>query len=124
MRILIVDPDEDQRSLFAIWLSKAGHTVTAAPGMRGARSAAEAARFDVVVTEVWFGGRPDGFLLVDALCAATPGLHVVLTAGSLEPGLSVRQLLVLYKPFARQTLLDAVVVPDEPPGARAATPAR
>lgn len=110
LSILLVEPDEDLRTLFTIWLSKVGHRVTSAQGERGARSAASAERFDVLVTELWFAGKPDGLVLAHQLRASDSELHVIVISGSVEPGVDLSGMVHLQKPFARPAMLTAVSV--------------
>lgn len=110
-RILLVEDEEDVRSLAERVLSSAGYLVTsAAEGDAAAREAqAAAAPFDLLVTDVVMPGG-DGASLYKRLHALQPSLRVLYCSGYSETVLAERGAelgdeLLLSKPYSPTELL-------------------
>ena len=112
-RILVVDDNEDVGFFAETLLRELGHAVTRATSGAAALAAAEAQRFDAVLTDVVMPGM-SGLELAERLRARRPDLPIVLSTGfSDEIARSgTGGLPVLYKPYRLDTLaatLDAAL---------------
>ncbi len=111
-RILVVDDDPGILRLLTLRLQSAGYAVTSVESAEKALSAVEAARPNLVITDLRMGGM-DGMALFDALHRAHPTLPVIiLTAhGTIPDAVAATKRGVfgyLTKPFEAQELLDQV----------------
>ena len=113
--ILIIDDDEQIRTLIRRHLEADGHTVTdAATAVAGMQKYLEG-RFDLVITDILMPGK-DGIELITELLEKKPDVKIIAISGggSCEPQLylaSSKYLgasLTLAKPFRREELLQAV----------------
>jgi two-component system response regulator GlrR len=111
-RILVVDDDPGILRLLTLRLQSAGYAVTSVESAEKALSAIEAARPNLVITDLRMGGM-DGMALFDALHRAHPTLPVIiLTAhGTIPDAVAATKRGVfgyLTKPFEAQELLEQV----------------
>jgi CheY-like chemotaxis protein len=114
-RILLVDDDDQLRTVLALVLERAGHTVTAAPdGARGL-AAYRAAPADLVVTDLVMPEK-EGIETIMELRAEFPDVRVIaISGGGRHLGTDYLQLAsrlgakrVLSKPFTNQEILTAI----------------
>ena len=115
-RILVIDDDDDVRSVVGRILASAGHTVAEADSGRAAIAAADAAAtvepFDLVLTDVMMPGM-DGAAVLSAFARRVPRPKlVVMTAGSAKLGvdfLSIAPSLgadaAIAKPFRAKQII-------------------
>jgi len=111
-QILLVDDEKVARSLYADFLSGAGHVVVSASSTTEARAALAGQRFDLVVTDLIFP-QSDGMELLQWVKSQHPGIEVlVITAlDKVEP--AVRAIKsgasdYLVKPVTPEVLAQAV----------------
>lgn len=119
LRILVAEDDEAMRDLLALWLSEAGHDVTACMDGLGLRArlqmsvlSGELAEFDLVVSDVQM---PLGTAL-DVLdeffgCDGLPPTILITAFGNRRTYAAAGQLgvvAVLEKPFDKDRLLAAI----------------
>jgi CheY-like chemotaxis protein len=71
LRVLLVEDDPDGRELFTLLLANQGAEVLSAGSADEALAALDAARFDVLVSDIGLPGR-DGFELIAAIRARGP----------------------------------------------------
>lgn len=111
LSILLVEDEEDLRTLFAATLKRAAHHVATASSIRAAITAMGTFSFDVVVTDLLM---PDGHgtEVVVAANAAAPHARIIVIsgdAGQLIPGTWLAagsdNVSVLAKPFTPARLL-------------------
>lgn len=115
MRILVVDDDEQYRSLMQRTLERAGHQVVTAEDGTAAVVAAQDATLELVITDLIMPGK-EGLETIMELRRLRPGLPLIAMSGGGRgnPGdyLKAARLLgatrTLEKPFGVQDLLDAV----------------
>jgi CheY-like chemotaxis protein len=114
-RILLVDDDDQLRTVLALVLERAGHTVTAVPdGSRGV-AAYRAAPADLVVTDLVMPEK-EGIETIMELKAEFPDVRVIaISGGGRRVGTDYLQLAarlgakrVLSKPFTNQEILAAI----------------
>jgi DNA-binding response OmpR family regulator len=113
--ILLVDDNEDARVTVAQILGLAGYRVTQAPNAKVATTLLRDESPDLVITDI-FMPEGDGFEMLNEL--RNHGLQIpviAMSGGGVQQGLDVLAIAgrlgakkVLYKPFARRQLLDAV----------------
>jgi DNA-binding NtrC family response regulator len=78
--VLVVDDEEDIRTLVQHWLTEAGHKVQTAVNARDGIQQAEKTVFDLVVTDVLMPDG-DGLELIAALKTALPSARVLAISG-------------------------------------------
>jgi two-component system chemotaxis response regulator CheY len=114
-RILLVDDNEDARVTVSRILGMAGYQVTEAPNARAATVLLKENPPDLVITDIFMPGG-DGFEMLSEL--RNHDIHVpviAMSGGGVAQGLDVLGIAerlgakkVLYKPFPRRQLLDAI----------------
>ena len=81
MHILVVDDERSMRDVLEIMLTRAGHQVTAADGVRRASEALGASPVDLVITDMKLGVSQSGMdVLRTARALAEPPEVIVITA--------------------------------------------
>jgi CheY-like chemotaxis protein len=113
--ILLVDDNEDARVTVARILDMAGYRVAQAPNARAASALLKEQVPDLVITDI-FMPDGDGFEMLNELRDREPKIPVIaISGGGVQQGLDVLAIAgrlgakkVLYKPFARRQLLDAI----------------
>jgi CheY-like chemotaxis protein len=114
-RIILVDDDDQLRTVLALVLERAGHTVTAVPdGARGL-AAYRAAPADLVVTDLVMPEK-EGIETIVELRAEFPDVRVIaISGGGRHLGTDYLQLAsrlgakrMLSKPFTNQEILTAI----------------
>jgi CheY-like chemotaxis protein len=114
-RILLVDDNEDARVTVARILDMAGYSVTQAPNAKVATAMLKEQRPDLVITDIYMP-EGDGFEMLNALRDQALSIPVIaMSGGGVQQGMDVLAIAgrlgakkVLYKPFARRQLLDAI----------------
>src|SRR5258706_5328175 len=114
-RILLIDDDDGVRSAFQNILRAAGHEVAAHGCGRAALAAAEAAAFDLVLTDVLMPDM-DGVEILRAFSKRAPRPRlVVMTGGSAMLGMDLLSIApalgadgTIAKPFPAKDLVAAV----------------
>jgi len=115
LRILVVEDDEVIRSLEAVILESAGHSVDTAENGEAAWRTLQASDYDLLVTDYIMPG-VSGLALVRQLRIANMALPVVMVSGTLET-LDTAKLArdpwsrihaFVRKPFSQPELLSAV----------------
>jgi DNA-binding NtrC family response regulator len=114
-RILLVDDNEDARVTVARILEMSGYGVVQAANARSASALLKEHRPDLVITDI-FMPEGDGFEMLSELKDRQPTIPVIaMSGGGDAQGLDVLTMAgrlgakrVLYKPFARRQLLDAI----------------
>lgn len=114
-RILLIDDDDDLRATIAVMLAKAGHDVAAYRSGHAALAAAEATRFDLVLTDVLMPDM-DGVEILRVFVKRRPRPRIlVMTGGSamlrmdflnIAPALGADG--VIAKPFRARDLVARV----------------
>jgi DNA-binding NtrC family response regulator len=111
--ILVIDDDEDVRSLIRAFLEPDGHTITeAGNGEEGLRQHSVSPA-EVIISDIFMPGK-DGMQVIRAL--AKSGVRMIAISGGMQFGnadfLNLARKLgavqVLYKPFDQQQLRAAV----------------
>jgi CheY-like chemotaxis protein len=113
--ILLVDDNDDARVTVARILEMAGHTVVQASNAKEASALLKEQSPDLVITDI-FMPEGDGFEMLNELRGREPKIPVIaMSGGGIQEGLDVLSIAgrlgatkVLYKPFARRQLLDAI----------------
>ena len=113
--ILLVDDNEDARVTVARILDMAGYSVIQAPNAKVAAVLLKEHTPDLVITDI-FMPEGDGFEVMSALKEREKRIPVIaISGGGVTQGLDVLGIAqrlgavkVLYKPFARRQLLDAI----------------
>jgi len=78
-RLLVVDDEHSMRVFLEVLLTRAGHTVEAAPDAASAIARDRAAEFDVVVTELMLGrGGGSGLDVLSAVKKNHPETEVIV----------------------------------------------
>ncbi|MBL4787650.1 MAG: response regulator [Kordiimonadaceae bacterium] len=123
-KILVVDDEENSRLSMRMALKAQGHAITEAANGREAEEMLEEAEFDLVITDIIMPEK-EGIEFIGDISEQFPGLRVIaITGGGPQREgvnkkaagtgilLSTASLLgadaMLDKPFAPETLLDAV----------------
>lgn len=128
--VLVVDDEPASQALMVMALQRAGHLVITASSGVGARQALQAARFDVVVTDI-FMPEMDGLELIRHICATSPAMPIIaISGGPASPAHNFLPIaaalgadVVLAKPVSPAALRYAVdrVAVDVSKGARCMT---
>ena len=113
--ILLVDDNDDARVTVARILEMAGYAVVQAPNAKVASALLKERVPDLVITDI-FMPEGDGFEMLNELREREPKIPVIaISGGGIQQGLDVLSIAerlgakrVLYKPFARRQLLDAI----------------
>jgi CheY-like chemotaxis protein len=113
--ILLVDDNDDARVTVARILEMSGHTVVQASNAKEASALLKEQSPDLVITDI-FMPEGDGFEMLNELRGREPKVPVIaMSGGGVRDGLDVLAIAgrlgatkVLYKPFARRQLLDAI----------------
>jgi CheY-like chemotaxis protein len=113
--ILLVDDNDDARVTVARILEMSGHTVVQAANAKEASALLKEQSPDLVITDI-FMPEGDGFEMLNELRGREPKVPVIaMSGGGIQDGLDVLAIAgrlgatkVLYKPFARRQLLDAI----------------
>jgi CheY-like chemotaxis protein len=113
--ILLVDDNEEARTTVARILDMAGYRVTQAPNAKAATELLKDHAHDLVITDI-FMPEGDGFEMLNELRNQELGIPVIaISGGGVQQGLDVLAIAgrlgarkVLYKPFQRRQLLDAI----------------
>jgi len=120
MRILVIDDQEAVRQDIADMLSDAGHEVILADGGHAGLMELRQTHFDVVISEVLMP-ETDGIEVVKAARDKCDDLWIVSTSAggrylSASAALSIARAFgvdrVLYKPFRKEDLLEAITKRD------------
>ena len=115
VKILLVDDNDDARVTVARILEMSGHSVVQAPNARAASALLKEQAPDLVITDI-FMPEGDGFEMLNELRDREPKIPVIaMSGGGVQQGLDVLSIAgrlgaktVLYKPFARRQLLEAI----------------
>jgi CheY-like chemotaxis protein len=105
-RILMVDDDDDVRSIAATFLRDAGYVVAEASGAAQALEIVRSAPVDLVVTDLAMPGM-DGVQLAALIRAELPRVKVMFVTGY-AADYELGGELMLQKPYGARTLLQAV----------------
>jgi CheY-like chemotaxis protein len=113
--ILLVDDNDDARATVARILEMSGHSVVQAPNAKAASALLKEQTPDLVITDI-FMPEGDGFEMLNELRAREPKIPVIaMSGGGAQHGMDVLAIAgrlgakkVLYKPFARRQLLEAI----------------
>lgn len=113
--ILLVDDNEDARITVARILEMSGYGVVQAANAKSASALLKDHTPDLVITDI-FMPEGDGFEMLNELRDHEPKIPVIaISGGGIQNGLDVLAIAgrlgakkVLYKPFARRQLLDAI----------------
>jgi CheY-like chemotaxis protein len=113
--ILLVDDNDDARVTVARILEMSGYTVVQAENAKAASALLKQQNPDLVITDI-FMPEGDGFEMLNELRVREPSIPVIaMSGGGTQEGLDVLALAgrlgakkVLYKPFARKQLLEAI----------------
>ncbi|MBL8835149.1 MAG: response regulator [Alphaproteobacteria bacterium] len=115
-RVLVIDDDEDVREMLALMVGSAGHEVVAPRVGPGLRPVVAAGQYDVVVTDVLMP-ELDGIEVIKLVRAARPACPIIAISGGsprmpASVGLKLTEAfganVVLYKPFERDELIEAI----------------
>jgi CheY-like chemotaxis protein len=115
VNILLVDDNDDARVTVARILEMSGHTVVQAPNARAASALLKEQVPDLVITDIYMP-EGDGFEMLNELRGREPKIPVIaMSGGGAQDGMDVLAIAgrlgatkVLYKPFARRQLLEAI----------------
>lgn len=110
LRVLVVDDQEQIRTLAAMILSRAGYDPCGAGSGSDALALIERGeRFDLLLSDVVMPGSLDGVALVRYAQSADPDMAVALMSGFAPDADAIHaaDVVFLRKPFNRQALLDA-----------------
>jgi CheY-like chemotaxis protein len=115
VNILLVDDNDDARMTVARILEMSGHTVVQAPNAKAASALLKEQAPDLVITDIYMP-EGDGFEMLNELRNHEPVIPVIaMSGGGAQDGMDVLGMAgrlgakqVLYKPFARRQLLDAI----------------
>jgi two-component system NtrC family sensor kinase len=109
-RILMVDDQQEIRTLANTMLTRAGYEVVTADGGAAALEAlARGPRFHLLLSDIVMPGGIDGTVLARRAQALDPALHVLLISGFAPDASEVAgEWKILPKPFGRDVLLAAV----------------
>jgi CheY-like chemotaxis protein len=115
VNILLVDDNDDARVTVARILEMSGHTVTQAPNAKAASALLKEQAPDLVITDIYMP-EGDGFEMLNELRGREPKIPVIaMSGGGAQDGMDVLAIAgrlgakkVLYKPFARRQLLEAI----------------
>ena len=113
--ILLVDDNDDARTTVSRILEMAGHRVIQAPNAKIATALLKEHKPDLVITDI-FMPEGDGFEMLNELRNRELKIPVIaISGGGVQQGLDVLAIAgrlgakrVLYKPFARRQLLEAI----------------
>ncbi|WP_395017186.1 response regulator [Dongia sp.] len=113
--ILLVDDNEEARVTVARILEMSGYGVVQAANAKSASALLKDHTPDLVITDI-FMPEGDGFEMLSELRDRDPKIPVIaMSGGGAHNGLDVLAIAgrlgakkVLYKPFARRQLLDAI----------------
>jgi CheY-like chemotaxis protein len=113
--ILLVDDNDDARVTVARILEMAGYGVVQAPNAKVASALLKEQVPDLVITDI-FMPEGDGFEMLNEVRQRVPKIPVIaISGGGSQQGLDVLAIAerlgarkVLYKPFARRQLLEAI----------------
>ena len=111
-RVLVADDSPEMLGLLSAWLEDEGCLVIAVGSGREALDAAVAYRPDVAFVDLVLPP-PDGYHVCDVLTRRV-GISVVLMTGMVsadrERVMEVGAVLLLQKPFTRDTVIDALTI--------------
>jgi CheY-like chemotaxis protein len=115
VNILLVDDNDDARITVARILEMSGHNVVQAANAKAASALLKEKMPDLVITDI-FMPEGDGFEMLNELRGHEPKIPVIaMSGGGMQEGLDVLSIAgrlgakkVLYKPFARRQLLEAI----------------
>jgi CheY-like chemotaxis protein len=115
VNILLVDDNDDARVTVARILEMSGHTVVQAPNAKAASALLKEQVPDLVITDIYMP-EGDGFEMLNELRGREPKIPVIaMSGGGAQDGMDVLAIAgrlgatkVLYKPFARRQLLEAI----------------
>jgi PAS domain S-box-containing protein len=116
LRILAVDDRAEITLLLSETLTLEGHTVVLAESGEEAEARLEAARFDLVISDIGLGTGMNGWELVDRVRARWPGVRLIVATGwgaQVDPAEARARGVeaVLSKPFRPSDLRRAVAGP-------------
>jgi CheY-like chemotaxis protein len=107
--ILLAEDDPEVRDILADALSYAGHRVTEAPDGEIALQMLTRDEFDLLLTDVRMPGKLNGFALAREARKLRPTIKTVCATGFTNEQMGEGDCdIFLRKPFALQTLIDAV----------------
>jgi DNA-binding response OmpR family regulator len=108
-RVLIIDDDDDVRSLIEATLSKAGIDVASAADGAVAIDMLECEGFDLMITDLWLRSEIDGIETVRRARARHPELRSLFISGCADPAVDDPELDdFVSKPFNLVELLGCV----------------
>lgn len=108
-RILVVEDEETLRVLLREVLGGAGYLVAEAPSVEEAMRHLQQQRFDLVVSDVGFGGGLTGIDLLRWVNGYFPQLPVILNSGyPLDRGQAGPDVPFLAKPWRTSAMITAV----------------
>lgn len=115
-KVLVIDDDENVRNTLALIVRSAGHEVAAPETGHGLRPIIAAGQYDIVITDVLMP-ELDGIEVIKLVRAARPDCPIIAISGGSSQmpacvGLKLTEVfganVVLYKPFAKGELLEAI----------------
>ena len=121
-RVLVVEDVPAVALSIRVVLEGSGHSVaTAADGVQGLAALADGA-FDVVVTDIWMPGKGGAAVIEEGRRLAPRTRYLAITGGAPNGRITTQQLSredfgadrVLFKPFQRDELLEAVAALTQP----------
>jgi DNA-binding NtrC family response regulator len=127
--ILLVDDNDDARVTVARILDMAGYRVIQASNAREAAALLHDHTPDLVITDIYMPDG-DGFEMLNEMRKRALQIPVIaISGGGVQQGLDVLSIAgrlgakrVLYKPFGRRNLLDAITEALTAPGAAGTQP--
>lgn len=105
---LVVEDDEDQRTLISALLEESDMTVVECESAEAAISALEhiGGTLTLVVTDVRLSGPMNGFELATLAARRFPHVKVIVTSGAMEPdGALPRGVIFFHKPWQALDIL-------------------
>ncbi len=111
--VLIVDDSEGVCLALSMMLEKSGYKTHAAHNLAEGLRLPKEHHFDLILVDRVLGS-DSGLDLAERLLQITPGTRIIVMSGSvtvreeMDQHPTIRNLLLLQKPFSRQELLDCI----------------
>jgi len=113
--ILVIDDEDQMRSMLRTMLERAGHTVLDAQDGKVGQSILSGQPVDLVITDILMPER-DGLEIIRAIQRSAPGVKIIAISGGgrtgkldfLEEAKEFGAHSVLHKPFGSKELMDAI----------------